>query len=213
MDAIVKPAGRTCVIGQPVTWKWIADGRYDTAQLDRVQSQLVKAIHPCALSALHSSPMHTPAEIALWKLVTRQFRLDPHSVHGPSHWLKVRRNGLYLASFHPADPEVVKLFALFHDSCRWDEYRDPHRGPRGAQLALALRQAGHFQLDDLQMDLLVAACNIHNGGTPQTEPTLATCLDADRLDLGRVGIIPDPRLLSTSTAQSIASRGAWHELE
>jgi len=36
------------------------------------------------------------------------------------------------------------------------------------------------------------------------EPTLAVCLDADRLDLGRVGITPDPLRLSTSTAKAIA---------
>jgi len=62
------------------------------------------------------------------------------------------------------------------------------------------------------MELLVTACQIHNGGPPQSEPTLAVCLDADRLDLGRVGITPDPTLLSTTTAQSIATRQAWHEL-
>ena len=39
---------------------------------------------------------------------------------------------------------------------------------------------------------------------PQSEPTLAVCLDADRLDLGRVGITPDPLRLSTSTARDIA---------
>jgi hypothetical protein len=38
----------------------------------------------------------------------------------------------------------------------------------------------------------------------QSNPTLAVCLDADRLDLGRVGITPDPLRLSTSTAKSIA---------
>jgi hypothetical protein len=55
------------------------------------------------------------------------------------------------------------------------------------------------------MELLVTACRIHNGGMPQSEPTLAVCLDADRLDLGRVGITPDPLRLSTSTAKAIAS--------
>jgi hypothetical protein len=40
---------------------------------------------------------------------------------------------------------------------------------------------------------------------PQSDPTLAVCLDADRLNLGRVGITPDPLRLSTSTAISIAS--------
>jgi hypothetical protein len=71
--------------------------------------------------------------------------------------------------------------------------------------SIAFRQASHFQLDDPRMELLVTACRIHNGAPPQTDPTLAVCLDADRLDFGRVGITPDPLRLSTSTAKSIAS--------
>jgi uncharacterized protein len=63
------------------------------------------------------------------------------------------------------------------------------------------------------MLLLVTACEIHNGAVPQTDQTLAVCLDADRLDLGRVGITPDPTQLSTSTARDIANRLAWQELE
>jgi uncharacterized protein len=156
--------------------------------------------------------MLLPFEQPLWQLVTEQFRLGKHSVHGPSHWMTVRRNGLYLARLHGADEEIVRLFSVFHDSCRDNEFRDPQHGPRGAQLAIEFREAGHFSLDDLRMDLLVTACNIHNGASPQTDPTLAVCLDADRLDLGRVGIIPDSKLLSTTTAKSIASRQAWHEL-
>jgi uncharacterized protein len=127
--------------------------------------------------------------------------------------MNVRRNGLYLANLHDADEEIVRLFAVFHDSCRENEYRDPQHGPRGGQLAIEFRQAGHFSLDDLRMDILVTACNIHNGAGPQSEPTLAVCLDADRLDLGRVGITPAPALLSTLTARSIAARQAWHELD
>ena len=157
--------------------------------------------------------MLSPTEVPLWQLVTAQFRLGPHTDHGPSHWRTVRRNGLYLARHHAADEEIIRLFALFHDSCRENEYGDPEHGPRGAQLAIEFRQAGHFQLDDLRMELLVTACQIHNGGPPQTDPTLAVCLDADRLDLGRVGIIPDPRFLSTATAKDIAIRNAWHEID
>jgi uncharacterized protein len=157
--------------------------------------------------------MLSPSETTLWNLITCQFRLDPHSVHGPGHWLRVRRNGLYLARFHPADPDVVKLFAVFHDSCRWSEFRDRHHGPRGARLAEEYRRGSRFYLDDFRMQLLVTACEIHNGGAPQADPTLATCLDADRLDLGRIGLTPDPRKLSTATAVSIVTRSAWHELE
>jgi uncharacterized protein len=166
------------------------------------------------LITYHSAllPMLLPHELTLGQLVTRQFLLDRDSIHGPSHWLTVRRNGLYLAKLHGADPEVVRLFAVFHDSGRRNEYSDPQHGPRGSVLAEEFRAAGHFQLDDTRMNLLVTACRIHNGGLPQIEPTLAVCLDADRLDLGRVGITPDPQLLSTATAQDIAIRQAWHEL-
>ena len=153
------------------------------------------------------------AEMLLWKLVTAQFRLGAHSCHGPSHWMTVLRNGLYLARHHEVDEEVVRLFALFHDSCREDEGVDPLHGPRGAELALEFRQAGHFQLEDDRMDLLVTACRIHNGGSVQTDPTLGVCLDADRLDLGRVGIVPAAHRLSTATARDIAQRQAWHELQ
>jgi len=158
-------------------------------------------------------PMLTPTEVPLWQLVITQFRLPEPTDHGATHWLSVLRNGMELCRHHPADEEIVRLFALFHDSCRHDEYADPGHGPRGAQLAIDFRQVGHFQLDDPRMELLVTACQIHNGGMPQSNPTLAVCLDADRLDLGRVGITPDPEYLSTPTAKSIATRQAWHELE
>lgn len=157
--------------------------------------------------------MLTSAELPLWKLVLARFRLGTNPSHGPAHWHRVRRNGLYLAHHHPeADDEIVRLFALFHDSCRENEYKDPEHGPRGASLALEFRQLGHFRLEDTRMDLLFTACTIHNGAGVQSEPTLSVCLDADRLDLGRVGITPDPARLSTLTARDIATRHAWHEL-
>jgi hypothetical protein len=57
------------------------------------------------------------------------------------------------------------------------------------------------------ISLLHSSCRIHNGAPPQSNPTLAVCLDADRLDLGRVGITPDPQLLSTTTAREMAKLG------
>lgn len=158
------------------------------------------------------SDLLTPDEVRLLRHLQDQFRLGPHSDHGPRHWLTVLRNGLHLASHHPAEVPVVRLFALIHDSCRHDEWRDPDHGPRAAELAERLHGDGWFQLEPLSLELLLTACRIHNGADPQDEPTLAVCLDADRLDLGRVGIRPDPKHLSTDRARDIARRGAWHEL-
>jgi hypothetical protein len=75
--------------------------------------------------------------------------------------------------------------------------------------SIDFRQAGHFHLliiPNIQYPIsnISSPCRIHNGGMPQSEPTLAVCLVADRLDLGRVGITPDPLRLSTSTARDIA---------
>lgn len=94
----------------------------------------------------------------LWRLVIARFRLGPHSGHGPGHWTRVIRNGLDQCRFHPAEASVVRLFALFHDSCRRDESTEPGHGPRRAQLALEFRAAGHFALADPRMALLATAC-------------------------------------------------------
>ena len=112
-----------------------------------------------------------------------------------------------LCRHHPADGENVRLFALFHDSCRHDEYADTGHGPRGAQLAIDFRLFHLLKIPNIQypISLLHSSCRIHNGAPPQSNPTLAVCLDADRLDLGRVGITPDPLRLSTFAAKAIAS--------
>lgn len=154
----------------------------------------------------------TPSEIRLIRHLADGFRLAPDSVHGPVHWLTVLRNGLHLASHHPCEVAVVRLFALIHDSCRYDEWSDPGHGPRAADLAEKLHADGCYHLSSPQLALLLTACRIHNGAGPQSDPTLGVCLDADRLDLGRVGITPDPALLSTGLAKDIASRWAWDEL-
>jgi uncharacterized protein len=36
----------------------------------------------------------------------------------------------------------------------------------------------------------------HSDGEVSTDKTIQTCWDADRLDLGRVGIFPSPKFLS-----------------
>ena len=51
------------------------------------------------------------------------------------------------------------------------------------------------------MLLLVEACRYHSDGIVDAHPTIQACWDADRLDLGRVGIRPDPRFLCTGYAR------------
>jgi len=105
-----------------------------------------------------------------------------------------------IAPFAGADPLVVELFAWLHDSCRWDDFADREHGERAARFALELRGSA-FELEDSRFELLLAACRGHSHGGTEGEVTVLTCWDADRLDLGRVGIEPHPDRLCTDTAR------------
>jgi uncharacterized protein len=145
----------------------------------------------------------------LWQHVAAQFHDPEYSVHGPGHWRRVERNGLLIATRSGADVIVVRLFALFHDSRRENDGWDHGHGARGAQYAALLRGV-NFELPDEQFDLLHYACTWHTDGHHHDDPTIATCWDADRLDLGRVGIIPSPEFMSTEFGREIAAFGSIH---
>lgn len=132
----------------------------------------------------------------LWRHLTNQFRCDPRSIHGPSHWRRVEHNGLLIAPKSCANVTVVRLFAVFHDACRVNENRDDGHGARGAALAISLRGV-LFDLPDQEFELLHRACTEHTDGQLCTDATIGTCWDADRLDLGRVGIHPQASFMST----------------
>ncbi len=140
----------------------------------------------------------------LWYIVSEQFPLGEQSLHGPSHWRRVEANGLLIAEDSGADVVVVRLFALFHDSRRENEYRDHGHGKRGADLARNLR-GKEFQLSDSRFDVLVEACAWHTEITYHQNPTIGTCWDADRLDLPRVGISPEAAYLNTAKAKELCS--------
>jgi len=142
----------------------------------------------------------------LWASVAARFPGPRGSVHGPDHWRRVERNGLLLAGRSRADVVVVRLFALFHDCRRVNDGWDHGHGARGAAFATTLRGAA-FALDDARFALFEEACVDHTAGRRHGDPTIGTCWDADRLDLGRVGIVPAPDYMSTAFAREIASGG------
>ncbi len=122
--------------------------------------------------------------------------------HGEQHWKAVAWAGLGLArQVEGCDSELVLLFALLHDTQRFNEQRDPQHGLRAAQFALELSSEGVLTLDDERLGVLVDACTRHDKGYVSDDPTTGACWDADRLNLWRVGITPEARLLSTSPAR------------
>jgi uncharacterized protein len=58
-------------------------------------------------------------------------------------------------------------------------------------------------LDNHRFELLYEACRLHTDGLTTGDPTLLACWDADRLDLGRVGIEPAPHRLGTDAAREL----------
>lgn len=140
----------------------------------------------------------------LLKKVVAQYSLHERSLHGPRHWVRVRRYGQFLVPQTPgADALVVDLFSIFHDSRRINESYDPDHGRRGGQLAREWCGV-HFQLEPERLELLVAACDGHTDEVSSDDPTIGSCWDSDRLDLDRVGIDDmDLHLLSTPAARDL----------
>lgn len=137
--------------------------------------------------------------------VIAQHKLDiEKSGHGLHHWLRVIDIGMRLADADPrVDRDVIVAFGLLHDSARThDNYCEEH-GPNSLNVIRALDSC--IPLDDNQKLMLSFACVNHTSADcnhfPLFEPTLHACFDADRLDLWRVGIVPDSKYLFTDAGK------------
>lgn len=119
-------------------------------------------------------------------------------VHGPRHWRDVARIGrlLRLKGIR-CDPLVVFLFALIHDSQRTNDGHDPDHGRRAATFAEGL----DLDLAPDQRETLTTALELHADGQVSDDATMGACWDADRLNLWRVGVEPEPQWLSTWAAR------------
>lgn len=134
------------------------------------------------------------------EFILKDYQLPLDGDHGVSHWARVLENGLRLAEETGADVTVVSLFAVLHDSRRINEGHDPEHGPRAAIFARELR-GKVFDLEDHPFSILARACEGHTHERTHPDITIQTCWDADRLDLGRVGIQPHPSRLCTEVAK------------
>ena len=129
------------------------------------------------------------------------YQMDHNGLHGYTHWMRVLHNGRLLAKAEGANIKVVELFCLLHDTHRQNENIDPKHGYRAAQFTKTLKGVW-FDADDEEMELLEEALAYHSDGYTEGNITVQVCWDADRLDLGRVGIKPIPSRLCTPTAKS-----------
>lgn len=136
-------------------------------------------------------------------LVKPRFRLPlHHGEHGIAHWVRVWGNAEALCDYYHINPAVPCWFAFLHDSMRENENRDPDHGRRAARLAQF--HSGLLELDSADLTALQYALSRHSDGH-NTCPSIQVriCWDADRLDLGRCGIVPDPARLCTERAREM----------
>ncbi|MDP9478283.1 MAG: HD domain-containing protein [Actinomycetota bacterium] len=134
-------------------------------------------------------------------------------LHGEDHWRRVALTGARIADRTlGVDRLVVLLFALLHDAGRLRDFFDEHHAYRGARLARELLKGGELVSPD-QLGTLLHAIERHDSGGRSEDPTIAACWDADRLDLWRLGVRPNPALLSTEAAVGLIewARGLQHE--
>jgi len=136
----------------------------------------------------------------LFRAILEQYRLPPEGVHGVSHWARVAENARRLSERTGAHRDIVTLFAYLHDACRASDDWDPEHGVRAAELADRWRGT-YFDLSRTNFELLYTACAAHGDGLIDGDVTLQTCWDADRLDIGRVGMMIIPSRLCTDAAR------------
>ncbi|MBI3887576.1 hypothetical protein HY310_00730 [Candidatus Microgenomates bacterium] len=137
----------------------------------------------------------------LLQVIKTQFALPINSLHGISHWKHVEVLGRRLATSTEADLEVITLFAYLHDARRINEDFDPEHGERAGQYCLKLFNDRSLPLSKSQLKQLMIACQNHSDSKFVTDDmTVATCLDADKLDLVRFGISPHEDFLLTEAA-------------
>ncbi|MFA4929959.1 MAG: hypothetical protein WC558_15690 [Patulibacter sp.] len=160
----------------------------------------------------------------LVRIVERHATHLQSAIHGPSHWRAVGAVAAELAGTSRAEPgttsattvepdrELLLLFALLHDAMREDDGRDLEHGPRAEILLERLRADGTIALSEARAAVLAEALRDHTNGTLSPEPTIGICWDADRLLIGRVGIVPDARFCSTAEGRRRAIAGELPEL-
>jgi uncharacterized protein len=124
----------------------------------------------------------------LIRSILGRYTLPWEGIHGVPHWARVLENGRRLLKVTGAR------------GVRINEGVDDGHGRRGAELARDLRGVA-YELDDEAFGLLIKACDLHTEGYLDADISVQTCWDADRLDLGRVGITPRVEKLCTEGAK------------
>lgn len=151
------------------------------------------------------------------KKIIHHFELNiDNSLHGIDHWARVLSNGIDIAENNGANKNVIIAFSFFHDIRRQHEAGDPEHGLRGAKYLQAFKYK--INLTKEELNKAMKACAGHTDILHHEDIDIASCWDADRLDLYRVGVKPDPHYLNSDYAKKEetikqATKKSWDNRE
>lgn len=161
----------------------------------------IKRITEISGITLQPAPLFNPdrlREYCLQHIPVWQLR-----IYGIEHSDRVAENGKRLL-LPGASPNVVAAFAYLHDAERSDSETDSEHGEKAALLVDTIRHKYLADLTDTEIELLKEACRVHGSTHKTGNPTIDICLDADRLDLPRLGIKPTPEQMATEKGAIMA---------
>jgi uncharacterized protein len=141
------------------------------------------------------------------EIVKKNFKLDLYDIHGTNHWERVFLNTQKLSKYYNIESEVFELFAILHDSQRLDNYADIEHGKRAKKFTEILIKEGIINLDINDQERLLFACENHTKPNKQhklfKDLVIQICLDSDKMDIGRVGVMPNEKYFLTNYAKEI----------
>jgi uncharacterized protein len=193
---------------QPAAWR-----RDDVSREEYARSLTPDQLRMFCDGELARLARHADAIHAIEDHVHESFDLEAcGTYHGPDHWARVGQHALAVSRSLGVDPLVPYLFSIVHDSQREDDGIDPDHGKRAAHFVRNRREDLFGFLSEAEVDVLAHACARHSNGETEGDVWTRACWDADRLDLGRVGITPDPAYLCTEYGRRADVIGAALEM-
>lgn len=139
----------------------------------------------------------------MFKFKSSQALFDRKSpIHGYSHFLRVKHNILLLGNSYKLEQSNLELFAFYHDILRFNDGDDPDHGKRGSELfkkntELNIQKKRGLFISQEMIEKICFACENHTTMLRSGDKLIDICFDADRLDLMRIGVKPDPSKMAT----------------
>jgi uncharacterized protein len=145
--------------------------------------------------------------------IMSQFLIDINGDHGLQHWERVFQNTQLLSNYYGIESDVFELFAMLHDSKRENEFSDIGHGSRAAIFAKELISTKKINISKEDQRRLLYACSNHTISNQNaklySDLVVQICFDADRLDIGRVGITPQEDYFQTEYAKKLVRKKCY----